>query len=65
MKAEDIARLGEPFFRGDHELVTSQKGYGLGIPVAMGFLKMMDSELKVESTPDQGCIVSFELTGMG
>jgi len=65
MKAEDIARLGEPFFRGDHELVTAQKGYGLGIPVAMGFLKMMDSALKVESTPDKGSVVSFELAGMG
>jgi signal transduction histidine kinase len=37
MKDEEISRLGEPFFRADHELVTSQKGYGLGIPVAMGF----------------------------
>ncbi|MCC7205818.1 MAG: HAMP domain-containing histidine kinase [Anaerolineae bacterium] len=65
MKAEDIKRLGEPFFRGDHELVTSQKGYGLGIPVAMGFLKMMDSEFKLESVPDQGTVVSFEIVGMG
>lgn len=60
-----LARLGEPFFRGDHELVTSQKGYGLGIPVAMGFLKLMGSTLEYTSEPDKGSTFSFVLTGMG
>src|SRR5689334_3810714 len=65
MKPEDIARLGEVFFRADHELVTTQKGYGLGVPIAMGFLKLMNSELKVESTPDKGSTFSFLIVGMG
>jgi signal transduction histidine kinase len=65
MKPEEIARLGEVFYRADHELVTSQKGYGLGIPVAMGFLKLMDSKLNVESTLDKGSTFSFEIVGMG
>ena len=59
-----IARLGEPFFRGDHELVTSQKGYGLGIPVAMGFLKLMGTTLEYTSEPNKGSTFSFVLTGM-
>lgn len=65
MKPEDIARLGEVFFRADHELVTTQKGYGLGVPIAMGFLKLMNSELKCESTPGQGSTFSFTIVGMG
>ncbi len=65
MKPEEIARLGELFYRADHELVTSQKGYGLGIPVAKGLLTLMDSELSVASTPDHGSIFSFSIVGMG
>src|SRR5258708_5142821 len=65
MKPEEIARLGEVFFRADHELVTTQKGYGLGVPIAMGFLKLMNSELRCESTPGQGSTFRFSLIGLG
>lgn len=65
MKAEDVARLGEPFFRADHELVTSQKGYGLGVPVAIGLLRLMGSTLEITSAPDSGSTFGFRLTGMG
>lgn len=65
MEADQLARLGEPFFRGDHELVTSTKGYGLGIPVAMGLLKLMESALEFTSAPNAGSAFSFTLLGMG
>lgn len=65
MKPEEIARLGEVFYRADHELVTSQKGYGLGIPVAKGFLALMGGELSCESQPDKGSRFSFTITGIG
>jgi signal transduction histidine kinase len=65
MKEEEIARLGEPFYRADHELVTSQKGYGLGIPIAMGLLALMESKLNVESVYGQGSKFSFSLVGIG
>ncbi len=65
IKPEDIKRLGEPFFRSDQELVTTTKGYGLGIPVSKGFLKLMGTELNVESALGQGTTMSFVLTGMG
>lgn len=65
MKPEEIARLGEVFYRADHELVTTQKGYGLGIPIAMGFLALMNSKLAVESTPGQGSKFAFTIVGMG
>lgn len=64
MSAQDVARLGEPFFRGDHELVYSQKGYGLGIPVSLGLLALMGSKLDVRSEPGQGSTFSFMLIGM-
>ena len=65
MKPEEVARLGEPFYRADHELVTSQKGYGLGIPVAFGLLKMMNSPVEVNSTLGTGTSISFQISGMG
>lgn len=64
MKPEDIARLGEAFFRADHELVTGTKGYGLGIPVTMGFLKLMKTNLQVESNGESGFTASFTIPGM-
>jgi signal transduction histidine kinase len=65
MKDEEIARLGEPFYRADHELVTATKGYGLGIPIAMGLLALMDSKLTVESVFGKGSRFSFTIVGMG
>ncbi|MBO9310561.1 MAG: hypothetical protein J7551_12345 [Chloroflexi bacterium] len=64
MRAEDVARLGELFFRADHELVTNTRGYGLGIPVAKGLLALMGSQLEVESAPGQGSTFSFRLQGI-
>ncbi len=64
MRAEDIARLGELFFRADHELVTNTKGYGLGIPVVKGFLALMESRLEIESVPEGGSTFSFTLRGI-
>jgi signal transduction histidine kinase len=65
MKPEEIARLGEVFYRADHELVTTQKGYGLGVPIAMGFLKLMNSKLDIKSEPEKGSTFSFEISGIG
>jgi signal transduction histidine kinase len=65
MKPEEVARLGEPFFRGDNELVLNSRGYGMGIPVALGFLDLMGSKLDVVSTPGGGSTFSFQIAGMG
>ena len=65
MKPEEVARLGEAFYRADHELVTSQKGYGLGIPVAFGLLNIMNSPVTVHSEPGVGTTISFQISGMG
>lgn len=59
MKPEEQSRLGEPFYRADHELVTSQKGYGLSLPVVMGLLALMNSKLEIESNPESGSTLIF------
>ncbi len=64
MRPEDVVRLGELFFRADHELVTNTKGYGLGIAVVKGLLALMDSQLEVQSVPAQGSTFSFRLQGI-
>ncbi len=63
MKPEEVARLGEPFYRADHELVFNQKGYGLGIPVTMGLLGLMGSRLDIQTAPNAGSTFSFALRG--
>lgn len=66
MKPEEIARLGELFYRADHELVTSEKGYGLGVPIAMGFAKLLGGRFDpVQSEPDKGSTFGFTIPGMG
>ncbi len=65
MSAEEIARLGELFYRADNELVTSERGYGLGIPIAQGLLKLMGGSFDlVTSEVGKGSTFGFTLPGM-
>jgi signal transduction histidine kinase len=50
----DQRHLGELFFRGDQELVTQTKGYGMGLPIVMGCMALIDGELRWESTEGEG-----------
>jgi signal transduction histidine kinase len=66
MNEQEIARLGELFYRADHELVTSERGYGLGLPIVMGFVKLMGGTFDpVVSTPEKGSTFGFRIPGMG
>ena len=56
----DQKRLGELFFRGDQELVTQTKGYGMGLPIVMGCMELIDGELRWQSTEGEGS--RFEIT---
>lgn len=59
ISAADQARLGELFFRGDQELVTQTKGYGMGIPIVMECAKLLGGELRWQSQTGIGS--TFEL----
>lgn len=64
MTPEEIAQLGTIYFRGDHDVVRSYKGSGLGIPIAYGILALFDGQVDVTSQPGQGTTFTVTLAGM-
>ena len=62
MTDSQIARVSEPFMQADSSITRKYGGTGLGIPIIMGILDVMGSELKIESAPGIGSKFSFELT---
>lgn len=64
MNSEELEKLGELFFRGDDDLVTNTKGYGLGIPIVIECMKMVNGRLSYESTKGEGSRFSIFLPGM-
>lgn len=61
---EELARLGELYFRGDDPLVTNSKGYGFGIPIAMECMKMVGGRLFFESEKGVGSTFGIFLPAM-
>jgi len=55
--AEDIPHLYEPFFRGKE--ASRYNGYGLGLPLAMKIIRMHQGEIKIQSQPEKGTIVTI------
>lgn len=64
MTDEDQAHVGELFWRADDEHVRTFKGHGLGLPVAIGFIKQMGGEFFFESEAGKGSTFGFVLPGM-
>jgi signal transduction histidine kinase len=64
MKPEEIAQLGTPYYRADHDLVLNYKGSGLGVCIAYGIIDVMGGRVTVESQPGQGTTFTVALTGM-
>jgi signal transduction histidine kinase len=61
LSPEELARLGERFFRADHDLVQEQPGNGLGVFITRHLLALHGSELLVESKPGRGSTFTFSL----
>ncbi|MBQ6442813.1 MAG: response regulator [Lachnospiraceae bacterium] len=61
IKEEDMGRLFESFERLDVVKNRSIEGTGLGMAITTKLLKLMGSELKVESVYGEGSVFSFEL----
>lgn len=64
MTPEELAQLGTPYFRADHDLVLSYKGSGLGIPIAYGLIDLLGGTVSVESQAGQGTTFTVSLAGM-
>ena len=61
IRPEDMDKLFGEFERVDSISNRSIEGTGLGIPITMKMLELMDSELKVESVYEKGSVFSFDL----
>jgi len=61
IKPEDMDKLFAKFERIEVERNRNIEGTGLGMPITMKLLSLMDSELKVESEYGKGSVFSFDL----
>ncbi|MDW8299353.1 MAG: GAF domain-containing sensor histidine kinase [Anaerolineae bacterium] len=59
MTPEQLAKLGTKFWRADNGL--EQPGTGLGFAITRSLIALMNGELDVQSTPNQGTTVTFRL----
>ena len=56
---EDLERIFEPFVQADS--AVAQAGTGLGLTISREFVRLMDGELRVESTLGAGSVFRFDL----
>ncbi len=59
IKPEDMEKLSASFTRIEEERNRNIEGTGLGIPIVIEILRLMGSDLKVESVYGQGSTFSF------
>ncbi len=65
MSPEELAQLGQSFYRADHDLVHGQWGTGLGVSIARHLVALHGGELLIESHVGQGSTFSFTLPVAG
>lgn len=61
MSSQELARMGEKFFRAEHELVRTQPGSGLGLSIAQQLITLHGGQLTISSEPDKGSTFRFTL----
>jgi PAS domain S-box-containing protein len=61
MRAEDIARVGEPFLQVDGRLSRKFEGTGLGLVIAKRLIEMHDGALCIESVVGMGTTMTIRL----
>jgi signal transduction histidine kinase len=61
MSPQEVACLGEKFFRGKHDLVQTQPGNGLGVAICRHLVTLHGGSLLVESEPGKGSAFRFTL----
>lgn len=58
---EDLKRIFEPFVQVDSSSTKRYEGTGLGLAIASHVVRLLGSELKVESTLGEGSKFYFDL----
>ena len=65
MSDEELAKLGEIYFRGERDEVIAYKGSGLGVPLAYGIIELVGGTVDVETEVDKGTTFTVRIKGMG
>ena len=58
---EHLAQVLEPFSQVDNSTTRAYGGLGIGLPLAMGLIKLMEGALKFESKVGSGSAFEFEV----
>jgi cell cycle sensor histidine kinase DivJ len=59
--AEDLARIGDPFFQAGKTYQRKHEGTGLGLSIVKGLVSLHDGEMNVRSTLGEGTTVTVTL----
>jgi cell cycle sensor histidine kinase DivJ len=59
--AEDLARIGDPFFQGGKTYQRKHEGTGLGLSIVKGLVGLHNGEMNVQSTVGEGTTVAVAL----
>jgi cell cycle sensor histidine kinase DivJ len=59
--AEDMARIGDPFFQAGKTYQRKHEGTGLGLSIVKGLVGLHDGEMNVQSTVGEGTTVTVAL----
>jgi signal transduction histidine kinase len=59
--ADKIERVFDPFFQGQSGTTREYSGVGLGLSISRDFARAMGGDIKIQSAPNEGCIVTIEL----
>lgn len=58
---EDLQRIGQPFTQVRNDFTRQFDGAGLGLSLVKGLVELHEGEMKIESAPGEGTIVTVSL----
>ncbi len=61
ISAEDLARLGDPFFQAGKTYQRRHEGTGLGLSIVKSLVALHNGEMSVQSRVDEGTMVTIAL----